>query len=71
MMSDRGTEAEVILLRSLLVALLDEHPKREIALARLKGMLDAFGAQAQTEEDQELAVEVLARYQVYLQLFEK
>lgn len=61
-------EAEVMLLRALLLALFDEHPNKARLIARFQGVVQGMTESAPPEIDPELIVEVRARLQVYLAL---
>lgn len=61
-------EAEVMLLRALLLSLVDEHPNKPRLIARFQGVVQGMTESAPPEIDPELIVEVRARLQVYLAL---
>ena len=61
-----GYEAEIMLLRELVTALLDAHPKRQKVLERFQREASALSKTAPPGTDQELLVEIQARLQIHL-----
>ncbi len=63
-------EAEIMLLRALLLSLIDESPNKARLIARFRGVVAGMTENAPPGIDPELIVEVRARLQVYLALFD-
>lgn len=61
-------EAEIMLLRALLLSLADEHPNKPRLKARFQGVAQGMTENAPPNIDPELIVEIRARLQVYLAL---
>jgi hypothetical protein len=61
-------EAELTLLRNLVVALVDAHPNRQKVVANFQREVEGYCRSAPPGTDSEYLVEVRARLQMYLQL---
>ena len=61
-------EAEITLLRNLVIALVDAHPNREKVVANFQREVEGHCKIAPPGTDSEYLVEVKARLQIYLQI---
>lgn len=61
-------EAELTLIRNLLLALVDTHPNREKVVSIFQREVEGYCRSAPPGTDPEYLVEVRARLQMYLQL---
>ena len=59
-------EAEIMLLRALVTALLDAHPNREKVIDSFRREASGLSKSAPPGTDQELLIEVQARLQIHL-----
>ena len=64
-------EAELLLLRNLVVELVDAHPDRQKVVANFQRETEAYCKHPPPGTDSEYLVEVLARLRMYLLLLEK
>ena len=61
-------EAELTIMRNLLIALVDSHPSRQKIVDAFRRETEGYCKTAPVGTDQEYLVEVRARLQIYLQL---